>query len=125
MKIIKNINKIGAIYLWWYVGVFILVLTDLKLNFLTEGIKNVLVRYPYQWDYELMFTILFFVWGIFLWKNIYLIKFSGYMFVSQGIVMIILGIIRENEMIHLFTDSILWIVLGFLLLKQSKKSSLY
>ncbi|MCC6323439.1 hypothetical protein IT400_01460 [Candidatus Nomurabacteria bacterium] len=120
MKIIQKINKISALYLWWYGIVFILVVADLKLGFLSEGLKNILARYPYQWDYELMFTILFFVWGIFLWKDFRLNKFSGYAFLTQGIVMVTLGIIRQNEIIHLFTDSILWIILGCLLLKQSK-----
>ncbi len=117
----QKINKISALYLWWYVIVFILVVVDLKFGFLSETVKNILARYPYQWDYEFMFTTLFFVWGVFLWKDSHLNKFSGYAFLTQGIVMIILGAIRENEMIHLFTDSILWIILGCLLLRQSKK----
>ncbi len=120
MKIIQKINKFSAIYLWWYVIVFILVIIDLKLNFLSEGIKNILARYPYQWDYELMFATLFFTWGIFLWKDSRLNKFSGYAFLTQGLVMIILGLIRRNEIIHLFSDSILWFVLGYILLKQNK-----
>lgn len=124
MKIIQKINKVGAVYLWWYTIVFILVVADMKLNFLSEGIKNILARYPYQVDYELMFTVLFFVWGIFLWKDARLIKFSGYAFLTQGFVMIILGLFRQNEMVHLFTDSILWIVLGYLLLRQYKTISL-
>lgn len=124
MKIIQKINKVSAVYLWWYAIVFILVLADMKLNFLSEGIKNILARYPYQADYELMFTSLFFVWGIFLWKDSRLIKFSGYAFLTQGFVMIILGLFRQNEMVHLFADSILWIVLGYLLLRQYKIISL-
>lgn len=120
MKIEKYINKISALYLWWYVPVFILVVTDLKLSYLSETIKNILARYPYAWDYELMFTVLFFVWGIFLWKDSKISRFSGYAFIAQGLVMIVLGLIRTNELTHLFIDSVAWFVLGYLLLKQSK-----
>ena len=121
MKIIQKINKISAIYLWVYVFIIGLVIIDLQLGFLSESIKNILARYPYQWDYELMFMALFFVWGVFLWKDSSLNKFSGYAFLTQGLVMIILGLMRQNEIIHLFSDSILWFVLGYILLKQNKK----
>lgn len=117
--IIKNINKISALYLWSYIPVFILVITDIKFGYLSENIKNILARYPYAWDFELMFTTLFAVWGIFLWKNNNLNKFSAYAFVTQGLVMILLGLFRLSEVAHLFTDSILWLILGFLLLRRN------
>ncbi|MEK7103477.1 MAG: hypothetical protein AAB870_03985 [Patescibacteria group bacterium] len=118
MKLLQRVNKISALYLWWYAFVFVIVIVDLSIPFLPETIKSVLARYPYQWDFEFMFSALFLVWGCFLWKDKQLSRFSGYAFLSQGVAMILLGLFRSQEMIHLFTDSVLWIILGVLLLKQ-------
>ena len=117
----KYITKIAALYLFWYVLVFILVVVDLNFNFLAPEIKNFLARYPYQWDYELMFSTLFLVWGIFLWrssKNETFVKFSGIAFIVQGITIITLGFLRQAEASHFFIDSILWLILGFILLNS-------
>ena len=119
-KILNNVNKISAVYLWWFLIVFVLIVFDSYTPFLPQGINSTLARYPYSWDYELMFVVLYSVWGVFLWKNKDLNRFSGFAFVAQGLTMIILGTIRKNEFIHLFSDSVLWIVLGFLLLKEGK-----
>lgn len=113
----KIINKIAAVYLWWYSLVFIVVVADLKIGFLSVGIKNILARYPYQWDFELMFAMLFVVWGIFLWRDVKLSRFSGYLFLSQGIAMILLAFLQTGEGAHFIMDSILWLALGLLLVK--------
>lgn len=123
MNIIRNTHKISAIYLFWYVIVFLLIIVDLQIGFLPDFLKNILARYPYQWDFELMFAALFAVWGVFLWRGVQISLFSGYAFCAQGIIMILLGILRPLEMRHLFMDSILWIILGGLLIKQAEHKS--
>lgn len=120
----RNIAKIAALFLFWYILVFALVMSDLSFNFLSPGIKNILARYPYQWDYELMFSAFFLVWGIFLWKSSVdekFVRFSGMAFLAQGLTIIGLGFLRQDEAFHFFLDSILWIVLGFLLLISKRQ----
>ena len=104
------IIKASALYLFWYVFVFLIVASDLSLHFLPQEIKSILARYPYQWDYELMFSSLFLIWGIFLWRfhtNKELVTFSGVAFLAQGVAVITLAFLRQNESIHFFLDSIL------------------
>lgn len=112
------LHKIAALYLWWYSLVFVLVVADLRFGFLSEGIRNILARYPYQWDFEFMFAILFLVWGILLWQEVALSKFSGYLFLSQGTAMILLAFLNTSQRSHFIADSILWFAFGFLLLKK-------
>jgi len=65
----KNLIRVVAIYLWWFLIVFILAINSSKISWLTEGTHwgDALLRRPYAWDFELMFVVLFIVWGIFLW----------------------------------------------------------
>lgn len=107
-------------------------MTDLRWQFLSESARSILARYPYQWDLELLFTVLAAVWGIFLWESAEtldasrkLLQFTVVAFLTQGIATVILGLLRPTEIAHLLLDSVPWFVLGILLvcaLKQSLRS---
>ena len=86
---------------------------------------DILIRRPYQFDFELMFTVLYFVWGIFLWKfskepnkNSNFVSFTAWAFLTQAIVMIILAVFRTEEALHFVLDSIPWFILGTLLFRN-------
>ncbi len=129
-KYLKIILKISAIYLWYFTPLFLLIISDIGSHLFQQNtfFGNLIVRYPYQWDYELMFAGFYFVWGIFVWKatknpenNLSLIKFTGWGFFANVATNIIVGLFRTEELSHLATDSIPWLVLGLLIFHFSKK----
>lgn len=129
-KTLKIVLKISAIYLWYFIPLFLLIVSDIGSHLFQQGtfFGNLIVRYPYQWDYELMFAGFYLVWGIFVWKaaknpenNLSLIKFTAWGFFANVATNIIVGLLRTQELSHLATDSILWLVLGLLIFHLSKK----
>lgn len=132
MKKIRHLDillKTTAIFLWYFVALFFFLIWDLnRANPFLEGgtmLGDMIVRRPYQWDFELFFAGLFLVWGIFLWhaskdtqKDSVFIRFTGWAFLIHAITMIIVGIIRSQDLLHLLSDSIYWFLLGFLLLRS-------
>lgn len=81
-----------------------------------------MIRYPYQWDFELFFAGLFLVWGIFIWRasqNLHrdksVIHFTAWAFLTHAVTMIIVGLIRQQELTHLVNDSISWFLMSFLI----------
>ena len=119
--------KISALFLWYLTFVFFLIILGANAPFLKEGtlLGDILIRRPYQWDFELMFSVLYFVWGLFLWKaskeatkNSLFISFTGVAFITQAIIMIIMAFLRTGEALHFVLDSIPWFILGFLLLRH-------
>ncbi len=123
MRLNAVMHKIAALYLFWFVIVFVLVTADVQFDFLTDGIREFLARYPYAFDYELMFTVFFVVWAYFLWNDKGLSLFSGVAFVAQGIAMVFLATIGIDSA-HLFLDAIPWVLIGALLMYSSKNHAL-
>jgi len=89
-----------------------------------------MIRYPYQWDYELMFAGLFLVWGIFVWEaskklseNKSVIHFTAWAFLAHAVSMIIVGLIRSSAFVHLLTDSIPWFLISFAIFYLNHKKS--
>lgn len=124
----KCIIRLSALYLLWFVLVFSLVVTDLRWNYLSEGIRNFLARYPFQWDYEFQFTVLFAVWGFFLWRAAdqpsgMMVRFSALAFVTQGIATVILALLRPGETTHLLLDSTPWLILGIPLMTSFRSQT--
>ena len=122
----KTLLTITSLFLWYFVVLFILIVWDLAQGsrLFTQGtlLGNAVARYPYQWDYELMFAGLFLVWGIFLWKasnnlaaNKTLITFTAWAFLVHAVTMIIVGIFKTQDLGHMLGDSIPWFALSFLL----------
>ena len=129
-KTLKNILKVSAIYLWYFTPLFFLIVSDIGNRLFEQGtfFGGLIIRYPYKWDYELMFAGFYFVWGIFVWKaaknpenNVSLIKFTAWGFFANVAMNIIVGLFRTQELSHLATDSIPWFVLGLLIFHFSKK----
>ncbi|MBP6904982.1 MAG: hypothetical protein KBB91_02920 [Candidatus Pacebacteria bacterium] len=125
----KIFVRIVALYLFWFSIVFILAITAGDSLFLSEGtfLGDLLIRRPYQIDFELMFTVLFFVWGIFLWKassrldqSQLFLRFSGWAFLTHATVFIIIGLIKSEVLTHAITDGIGWALTGTLLFKANK-----
>jgi len=113
-----NAHKIAAAYLAWFVVTFLIVVLDLRFEFLSTDAQNFFARYPFAIDYELMFTILFGVWAYFLWIDKRLVLFSGVAFLSQAIAMVILAV-GNVDTAHLLRDMIPWLLLGILLVYSS------
>ncbi len=123
----KNLLRLTALFLWYFVAIFLIISWDISngSQLLQEGSfwGDLVVRHPYQWDFELFFAGLFLVWGVFIWKarrnikaNHSLIRFTGWAFIVHAVTMIIAGAVQTNDWFHLLHDSIYWLVLGGLVL---------
>ena len=129
-KNFKIVLKISAIFLWYFTPLFLLIVSDVGSRIFQDGtfLGNLIVRHPYQWDYELMFAGFFLIWGIFVWKaaknpeiNLSFIKFTAWGFFAIVLTNILVGLFRTQDLAHLTTDSIPWFVLGLLIYIMSKK----
>lgn len=129
-RYLKNVLKISAIFLWYFTPLFLLIVSDIGSRLFQENTfwGNLIVRHPYQWDYELMFAGFFLIWGIFVWKaartpekDLTFIKFTAWGFFAIVLTNILVGLFRTQDLIHLITDSIPWLVLGLLIFYMSKR----
>lgn len=116
--------KITAIFLWYFVALFFFIVWDLNraTPFFEKGtlLGDMVIRSPYQWDFELMFSGLFLIWGIYVWEaaknpeqNKAIISFTAWGFLMHAVTMIIIGLIRQHELVHLANDSIYWFTISF------------
>lgn len=109
--------RIMAIVFWFYIPVFVLSvlpLTGIEIPqlFFTE------YRGPeYIWDFELMFTVIFGIWGYFLWKASYapeksttFIQFSMWASAGHIVSMLVVGIVRPNDLAHMIQDAMVQII---------------
>lgn len=128
-KNLKIVLKVSALYLWYFTPLFLLIISN-GSHLLQQGtfLGNLIIRHPYQWDYELMFAGLYLVWGIFVWKasknienNLNLIKFTAWGFFAIIVTNIIVGLFRIHELAHLISDSIPWLLLGSLIIYFIRK----
>ena len=105
--------RLLAIFFWWYLVVFVLSILPLLgvpiVTWLTPEFRGD----NYAWDFELMFTAIFVVWGIFLWKaagnlreNKSFIRFTIWATVAHIGAMLVIGTIRNEDLPHLLTDAI-------------------
>ena len=126
-KYLKFALKAAAIFLWSFVPIFLFIVWDInRANpILKEGepLGDMIIRFPYQWDFELFFAGFFLVWGIYIWratkdiqKDINLIRFTSWAFLVHGITYLIAGAFRTNEIVHILTDSTYWFAFAFLIL---------
>ncbi len=123
MKNIKISLRILAIIFWWYIPVFILSILPLLNvsvpNFFFTEFRGV----NYAWDFELMFVVIFAVWGFYLWKisnkpleNLIFIDFTIWATVFHIAAMIVIGLIRLDDLQHMVMDAIgMGIPLSFLI----------
>lgn len=129
-KTLTLILKTSAVFLWYFTPLFFLIVSDVGIRLFQQDsfLGDLIVRHPYQWDYELMFAGFYLVWGIFVWKasknpenNSSFIKFTAWGFFATVLTNIIVGLSKTSDLAHLITDSIPWFVLGVLILYFSKK----
>jgi len=110
-KLLNTTLKISAIFLWYFVALFFFIVWDMNQanRLFKEGttLGDMMVRHPYQWDFELFFAGLFLIWGISLWrasrntqKDSALIKFTGWAFLIHAITMLIVGAIKQEDLKH-------------------------
>jgi len=132
-KCLKITLKITGLFLWYFVALFFFIVWDMNrsTSLLKEGttLGDLMIRHPYQWDFELFFAGLFLVWGIFIWratkdtrKDLNLIKFTGWAFLIHASTMIIAGAVKTQDLTHLISDSISWFILSFLILYFAPRS---
>lgn len=119
-KYLKWCLRLTAVYLWYFTPAYILTVLGSVSNLRVFGYS--FVREPYQWDFELMFAILFLVWGIFTWiasrnpkEHILFVQFTAWALVTHAGVMVCLGFLRNGELLHFLVDSVPYFVLGIIL----------
>lgn len=121
-KYLKKLLKIAAIFLWYFTPLFFLIISDVGNRLFQENsfLGNLIVRFPYQWDHELMFAGFCFVWGIFVWRaakspenNKSFIQFTAWGFLVNALTNILVGLFRTQDLAHLVTDSIPWLIISF------------
>lgn len=107
----SHILKLFALIFWWLS--FIFVATLLTADYPNTIFQHTVRGQEYRWDYEAMFTAVYFVWGIFAWKaaknpekHILFINFTIWANIFHAIVMTIVGVFRPGEFYHLLTDSL-------------------
>lgn len=120
----KIVLKISAIFLCYFTPLFLFIVLDIGNWPLQPNsfFGDLIVRHPYQWDYELMFAGLYLVWGIFIWRasknlgnNLMFIRFTAWGFFVNASTMVITGLLKTQELAHLAIDSIPWLALSFLM----------
>lgn len=124
--------KVLALVLWAFVPLYLYTLLVLHFpNVLPFGdlFSHQLVRGEYRWDFELMFVTIYAVWGYFLWlaaseppKHELFIRFSIWANVAHGAIMIVIGLLRSGEALHLLLDGMVLIVPALLLFAAQHKN---
>ena len=116
--------------MWYFTPLFLLIVSDIGSLLFQQSTfwGNAIIRFPYQWDYELMFAGFYLIWGIFVWKaaknpenNLSFIKFTAWGFFATVITNILVGLFRTHELSHLIGDSVPWLILGLLIITLSKE----
>lgn len=105
--------KIFALFFWWYGVVFVVSIAPLlgfpvSEEFIPEYRGDV-----YAWDFELLFTSIFIVWGWFLWvasrapeKHTFFINFTVAATIAHIMSMLIIGFVRSEDLWHMLKDAI-------------------
>lgn len=105
--------RILAVFFWWYGVVF--VLSVLQLGGLSLPALPFLEYRgdAYAWDFELMFTAIFVVWGWYLWiaskepqEHRLFIDFTLVATSAHIGAMLVIGLIRPSGLSHLLIDAV-------------------
>lgn len=105
--------KILAVFFWWYGVVFVLSVARL------QGVDISIVPFldfrgeTYAWDFEFMFTLIFLVWGSYLWrasrepeKHKLFIDFTITATTAHILAMLVIALIRSEDFWHLIGDAL-------------------
>jgi hypothetical protein len=104
--------RLLAIFFFWYTAAFILSVLPLL------EIKGALLPQlsfrggAHVWDFEFFFMVIYFVWGIFLWKasnaplkQKLFIDFTLWATLAHIFAMLVVGFIRRADLSHLLVDA--------------------
>lgn len=104
--------KILSLFFWWYGIVFMLSVAPLLGFTIPPEISPEFRGQSYAWDFELMFVAIFVVWGAFLWKaatdpikHKTFILFTIWATAAHIAAMVVVGVIRVEDLKHLFIDA--------------------
>ena len=116
-----HILKLFAL-IFWYLS-FVFLATILTLQNHSSLFQTTVRGGEYRWDFEAMFTAIYFVWGIYCWKaskvpekHILFIDFTIWANILHAIVMTLVGAFRPGEFYHLLTDSLVIFIPALVLL---------
>ncbi len=105
--------KILALFFWWYIVVFLLSVAPSLGVQLPSALIPEFRGAEYAWDFELMFTLIFAVWGYYLWvasrapeQHSLFINFTIAATFAHILGMLVIGLIRPGDLSHLLTDAI-------------------
>lgn len=105
--------KLLAWFFFWYTVVFILSVLPLLGIELPSVFQPQFRGHAYVWDFELFFTAIYFVWGIFLWKasrtprqHRFFIDFTICATFAHILAMLTVGLIRTTDLVHLLLDGL-------------------
>lgn len=113
-------------YLWWYTVVLFFYLPPL----LNTWLGSIFVRngQVVNWEFEILFALIFLVWGIFLWisarkpeENGLFIHFTVWASVVHVVWMICVAFINPVDSWHMGRDMIIPIVLTLVIALKFKK----
>ena len=121
--------KILAIFFWWYGVVFVLSVAPLLGVSLPSILAPEYRGDAYAWDFELMFTLIFVVWGYYLWiasrtpeQHKLFIDFTIAATFAHIAGMLVIGLLRPDDFWHLLKDAVaLAIPLGLVLYTRLRK----
>lgn len=110
---LKLALRILAVFFWWYGVVFVLSVSQIgglelpQLSFLEYRGDT------YAWDFELMFTAIFLVWGWYLWvasrevqKHRLFVDFTIAATAAHIGAMLVIGFVRPADLHHLLVDAV-------------------
>lgn len=120
--------KILAIVFWSYTPIFILSVLPLLGVSVPNFFFTEFRGENYAWDFELMFSVIFLVWGFYLWKisenpleNLTFIDFTIWASVFHILAMLTIGFIRASDLSHMLKDAVaLGVPLLFLVYNRFK-----
>lgn len=105
--------RILSLFFWWYLVVFVLSVLPLVGINLPPWTVPAFRGETYAWDFELLFTVIFVVWAIYLWKasqnllaNKTFIAFTIWATAAHILAMFLIGLIRPADLPHLAIDGL-------------------
>ncbi len=105
--------KILALFFWWYIVVFLLSVAPLLGVQLPSALIPEFRGAEYAWDFELMFTLIFAVWGYYLWvasrvpeKHSSFINFTIVATFAHILGMLVVGFVKEGDLWHMLKDAV-------------------
>ncbi len=108
--------KLLAIYLWFYIPVFVLSFAQVR----TTAWGEFFVREAQitNWEFELLFVLIFAVWAYFIWKtshnptqNTFFIDFTIWATIAHIIGMVIIGFVHTSDLGHMLKDAVVPLIL--------------